>query len=57
MKVWTLGDAVIDLLPQGEMQFSACAGALRSMSLSVPRVWDATAVLSAVSATIPSAIF
>ena len=26
MKVWTLGDAVIDLLPQGEMQFSACAG-------------------------------
>lgn len=26
MKVWALGDAVIDLLPQGDMQFSACAG-------------------------------
>ncbi|WP_428943102.1 aminoimidazole riboside kinase [Pantoea sp. FN060301] len=26
MKIWTLGDAVIDLLPQGEMQYSACAG-------------------------------
>ncbi|MEL9736697.1 aminoimidazole riboside kinase, partial [Escherichia coli] len=26
MKIWALGDAVIDLLPQGEMQYSACAG-------------------------------
>ncbi len=26
MKIWALGDAVIDLLPLGEMQFSACAG-------------------------------
>ena len=26
MKVWALGDAVIDLLPQGEMQYTACAG-------------------------------
>lgn len=26
MKIWTLGDAVIDLLPQGDMQYTACAG-------------------------------
>ncbi|WP_312226793.1 aminoimidazole riboside kinase [Pseudescherichia sp.] len=26
MKIWALGDAVIDLLPQGEMQYTACAG-------------------------------
>ncbi|PSS47329.1 aminoimidazole riboside kinase [Enterobacter sp. FS01] len=26
MKIWALGDAVVDLLPQGEMQFTACAG-------------------------------
>ncbi|MDF7670666.1 aminoimidazole riboside kinase [Orbaceae bacterium ESL0721] len=25
-KVWSLGDAVVDLLPQGEMNYSACAG-------------------------------
>ncbi|WP_313113226.1 aminoimidazole riboside kinase [Pseudescherichia sp.] len=26
MKIWALGDAVIDLLPQGEMSYTACAG-------------------------------
>lgn len=26
MKIWTLGDAVVDLLPVGEMQYQACAG-------------------------------
>nr|WP_154324357.1 aminoimidazole riboside kinase [Pantoea sp. 201603H] len=26
MKIWTLGDAVIDLLPHGNMQYTACAG-------------------------------
>ncbi len=26
MKIWALGDAVIDLLPQGEMGYTACAG-------------------------------
>ena len=26
MKIWALGDAVVDLLPQGEMQYTACAG-------------------------------
>lgn len=26
MKIWTLGDAVVDLLPAGEMQYQACAG-------------------------------
>lgn len=26
MKIWALGDAVVDLLPQGEMHYTACAG-------------------------------
>ena len=26
MKLWTVGDAVIDLLPQSDMQYKACAG-------------------------------
>ncbi len=26
MKLWTVGDAVIDLLPQPDMQYKACAG-------------------------------
>lgn len=26
MKIWALGDAVIDLLPQGKMQYTACPG-------------------------------
>lgn len=26
MKVWSLGDAVVDLLPQGNMQYQACVG-------------------------------
>lgn len=26
MKLWTIGDAVIDLLPQSDMQYQACAG-------------------------------
>lgn len=26
MKVWSLGDAVVDLLPQGDMQYQACVG-------------------------------
>ncbi|WP_029686055.1 aminoimidazole riboside kinase [Tatumella saanichensis] len=26
MKIWTLGDAVVDLLPAGDMQYQACAG-------------------------------
>lgn len=26
MNIWTLGDAVVDLLPLADMQFRACAG-------------------------------
>jgi fructokinase len=26
MKLWTVGDAVIDLLPQPDRQYKACAG-------------------------------
>lgn len=26
MKIWALGDAVVDLLPVGEMRYQACAG-------------------------------
>lgn len=26
MNIWTLGDAVVDLLPLTDMQFRACAG-------------------------------
>lgn len=26
MKIWTLGDAVVDLMPEGKMQYTACAG-------------------------------
>jgi len=26
MKIWTLGDAVVDLMPEGMMQYTACAG-------------------------------
>lgn len=26
MTIWTLGDAVVDLLPRDNMQFEACAG-------------------------------
>lgn len=26
MKIWALGDAVVDLLPVGDMRYQACAG-------------------------------
>lgn len=26
MNIWTLGDAVVDLLPLSDMQYQACAG-------------------------------
>lgn len=33
MKIWSLGDAVIDLIPLENMQYQACAGGPLSMLL------------------------
>lgn len=51
MNIWTLGDAVVDLLPLSDMQYQACAGGapfnvavgtarLRSQSGFIGRVGD-----------------
>ncbi len=56
-KIWVLGDAVVDLLPDGEGRLLQCpGGALRPTWRSAWRGSAVTAGLSAASATIPSAV-
>lgn len=38
MTIWTLGDAVVDLLPRDNMQFEACAGAPFNVAIGVARL-------------------
>lgn len=37
-KVWVLGDAVVDLIPDGEQHYLRCAGGAQPMLLSVSPV-------------------
>ncbi len=55
-KIWVLGDAVVDLLPDGEGRLLQCPAARRPTWRSVWRGSAVTAGLSAASATIPSAV-
>ena len=55
-KIWVLGDAVVDLLPDGEGRLLQCpGGAPANVAVGVARS-AVTAGLSAASATIPSAV-
>ena len=55
-KIWVLGDAVVDLLPDGEGRLLQCpGGAPANVAVGVARLGGDSG-LSAASATIPSAV-
>ena len=49
MTIWTLGDAVVDLLPRDNMQFEACAGgAPFNVAIGVARLGRASGFIGRV---------
>ncbi len=56
-KIWVLGDAVVDLLPDGEGRLLQCpGGAPANVAVGVARLGGDSGFIRAASATIPSAV-